>query len=171
MLETIALTAAAVTAILTAAAFASPKPRIETEIFLPAPPDAVWSVLTDGARYKDWNPFIRAMSGKVEQGERLTNTMHPQGGKPMTFRPVVLVADPGRELRWLGRLGLPRIFDGEHYFLLTPEGTGTCLVHGETFRGLLLWALSVTRFRDDFIAMNRALLARVIALHPADPAP
>jgi hypothetical protein len=150
--------------LLTLAAFTAPNRRIETVIDIPAPPQAVWQVLADGPAYGRWNPFIRAMSGKVAAGERLTNTMHPQGGKPMTFRPTVLVADPGRELRWLGRLGLPRFFDGEHYFRLEATDTGTRLVHGETFRGLLLWVMSTDRFRADFTAMNLALRDRVLSL-------
>jgi hypothetical protein len=149
--------------LLTVAAFAAPTRTVTTEIDIPAPPLAVWQVLTDGPAHARWNPFIRAMSGKVAAGERLTNLMHPQGGKPMTFRPRVLVADPGRELRWLGRLGLPRLFDGEHFFRLEATDTGTRLVHGETFRGLLLWVMSVDRFRADFTAMNLALHERVLS--------
>jgi hypothetical protein len=149
--------------LLTVAALTAPARRIETEIDIPAPPLAVWQVLTDGPAYPDWNPFIRAMSGRVAEGERLATTMHPQCGKPMTFHPRVLVADPGRELRWLGRLGLPRLFDGEHFFRLEATDTGTRLVHGETFRGLLLWVMSVDRFRADFTAMNLALRERVLS--------
>lgn len=150
--------------LLTIAALAAPARTIETEIDIPAPPQAVWKVLTDGPAYAGWNPFIRSMSGAVVAGGRLTNRMHPAGGSAMTFRPRVLVANPARELRWIGRLGLPRIFDGEHYFRLEPHGSGTRLVHGETFRGLLLWVMKVDRFRDDFTAMNLALRDRVVTL-------
>jgi hypothetical protein len=154
--------AASLGGLLTVAALAAPVRTIETVIDIPAPPSEVWQVLTDGPAYADWNPFIRSMSGTVVAGERLTNRMHPQGGRPMTFRPRVLVADPGRELRWLGRLGLPRIFDGEHFFRLEATGDGTRMVHGETFRGLLLWVMGVERFRADFTAMNLALRDRVL---------
>lgn len=161
MLGTIALATAAA---LTVAAFAAPKRRIETEVFIPAPPAAVWAVLTDGARYGEWNPFIRALSGPIATGARLTTVMHPKGGKPMTFRPRVLSAIPGGELRWLGSLGITRIFDGEHAFRLVPEGSGTRLLHSESFRGLLLWVMKVDRFAEDFARMNTALKARVLAL-------
>ena len=44
----------------------------------------------------------------------------------MTMHPTVPVAEPGRELRWLGRLGLPGVFDGEHRFEIheTEPGRG-----------------------------------------------
>ena len=57
----------------------------------------------------------------------------------MTFRPTVLSAIAGRELRWLGTLGLHGIVDGEHYFVLTPNEDGTThLDHGERFSGILV---------------------------------
>jgi hypothetical protein len=57
----------------------------------------------------------------------------------MTFRPTVLVADPGRELRWLGRVFLPGVFDGEHVFTIAPLGTGSVrFSQRETFRGILV---------------------------------
>ena len=47
---------------------ASPVRSIETVIDIPAPPHAVWQVLTDGPAYAQWNPFIRSMSGTVTAG-------------------------------------------------------------------------------------------------------
>jgi hypothetical protein len=38
----------------------------------------------------------------------------------MHFKPTILTVRPKRELRWLGHLFVPGIFDGEHYFLLEP---------------------------------------------------
>jgi hypothetical protein len=161
------LTLIALATVAAIAALATRKARIETEIQIDAPPAAVWAVLTDGAAYPDWNPFIRSMKGTAAKGQRLENTMQPMGRKPMTFRPRVLVADPHRELRWLGRLPLPRLFDGEHYFLLEPQDTGTRLIHGESFRGLLLWVMNPEQFRPSFRAMNQALKARVETLPKA----
>ena len=144
----------------------NPTRTVETEIVIAAPPAVVWAVLTDGAGYAAWNPFIRAMSGPIRPGARLTISVHPAGGRAMTFRPRVLVADPGRELRWLGRLVLPGLFDGEHSFRLVPQGEATRLIHAETFRGVLAWLIDTDRFRADFTAMNRALKQRVE--HPGE---
>ena len=145
-------------------ALAAPTRTITTEIDIPATPQKVWQVLADGDAYPDWNPFIRHLSGDLQTGGRIRITVQPKGQKAMSFRPRVLAAVPGQELRWLGRLGLPRIFDGEHSFRLVPHGGGTRLVHAETFRGILLWVMSVDRFRADFTAMNLALRDRVVSL-------
>lgn len=143
-----------------AMAFA-PDEELVTEIHIAAQPSTVWSVLTDGEQYADWNPFIVSMRGQVVEGATIENTMRPRDGGQMIFQPTVLRAEAERELRWLGRLYLPRVMDGEHYFLLTPSEQGTHLVHGEIFRGVALWFIDVEQFRLDFEAMNEALKNRV----------
>lgn len=151
-------------AILAVLAFVfAPRRQILTEIHIDATPDEVWNVLADLAGYREWNPFLVSAEGELKEGATLTHTMHPANGSPMTFQPTMLRVSPARELRWLGRLLLPRIFDGEHYFLLESHEGGTRLVHGEKFAGILLWLLNTQRFAADFEAMNRALKQRVEA--------
>lgn len=160
---TILLVCAALAAI-TAGAFAfAPQAEIVTRIDIDATPEAVWIVLTDTNAYPDWNPFLVRMEGELVEGGVLTNTMKPSNGAAMTFRPTILKVVPARELRWLGRLALPRIFDGEHYFMLQPHEGGTRLVHGERFAGVLLWFIDPRRFQADFEALNHALKRRVEA--------
>ena len=76
----------------------------------------------------------------------------------------MLAADPDRDLRWVGCLLLPGIFEGEHAFLITPLENGRVrLRQQETFRGLLVpllrWLLD-GQTRAGFEAMNRALKER-----------
>jgi hypothetical protein len=72
------------------------------------------------ANHSEWGclepPFVRRGEGEVKVGARLHVTIQPSARKGMSFRPTVLVADPERELRWLGRFLLPGLFDGEHSF-------------------------------------------------------
>lgn len=155
---------AAIAAALAMAFVRAPRAGFETHVFIDAAPEAVWALLTDPAEHQAWNPNIHCIAGRFVAGERVRLTMGKPSGGEITFHPRVLVARPGRELRWLGRLGLPRLFDGEHYFLLSPEGRGTRLVQGERFCGLLLWVMDVQRFRADFERANEALKARAEAL-------
>lgn len=138
---------------------------IETQIDIVAPPEAVWRVLTDFASYHRWNPFMDRIDGVAEVGQRLTVHMTSAHGRGMTFKPVVTAVTPARELRWLGRLVFGGLFDGEHYFVLTPlvERVGTRLVHGEKFSGVLVAAMKRTTSstHDSFDAFNVALRDRV----------
>lgn len=139
---------------------------ITTTIDIDADPDAVWDVLTDFAAYGQWNPFMDRIEGRPEVGTRLVVHLTPDGGRGMTFKPTVLAAVRGQELRWLGRLGVAGVFDGEHSFILTANGNGTTrLTHAERFSGILVtllkgaWKDSHTGFQ----AFNSALKARVEA--------
>lgn len=138
--------------------------EIHTEIEIQASSDRVWSILADFPAYPQWNPFVRRIEGELRPGARLTVSIQPEGGKGMTFRPTLLGATPGEELRWKGRVLLPGLFDGEHFFHISQLGPDRCLfVHGEKFSGLLvpLFRSSLnSETRSGFHAMNQALKNR-----------
>lgn len=141
--------------------------ELHTEIEIHAPAERVWEVLADFPAYRDWNPFIPRIAGPLTPGERLEVRLQPPGGAGMTIRPTVLEATSGRALRWLGRLGLPGLFDGEHRFLIEPAGEGEVrLVQSEQFSGILaplLLRLVGEKTRQGFEAMNQALKVRAEA--------
>jgi hypothetical protein len=135
---------------------------VETTVDINASNDAVWDVLTDFARYEDWNPVMR-IEGTPEVGTKLV--VHMTG---MSFKPEVLAATPGKELRWLGKLGFRGIAAGEHFFILTPNYDGTThLNHGERFSGALV---ALTKHDSgnngaNYEAFSQALKQRVEHLH------
>ena len=145
---------------------ALPKNEIRTEAIIPATPELIWSVLIDTAGHATWNPFIVQMNGVVTEGSRLAITLEPSPGDFRTFKPKILTVTPSEELRWLGRAGIPGVFDGEHYFLLQPTPEGTRLVHGESFSGIALWFIDTGSFEANFVAMNTALAERVLEQTP-----
>jgi hypothetical protein len=140
---------------------------IRTEIDIAAPAPRVWEVLTAIDRWSEWNPFAVRASGRLAVGELLEVHLVPPGAKPVTIRPTVVKFEPGSELRWLGRLGAPGLFRGEHGFRLVPDGAARCrFEHFETFTGLLarpiLWMIGDAT-RRGFQSMNRALKERAEA--------
>ncbi|GAA4094303.1 SRPBCC domain-containing protein [Nonomuraea soli] len=139
--------------------------HISTSIDIQATPEQVWAVLVDFAGYQAWNPFIQQGAGEARVGSTLTLRMHPENGKPMTFRPKVLQAEPGSRLRWLGHLIVPGVFDGAHEFVLTPVGGGTRVEQSETFKGLLVPFLGkmIEGTERNFERLNEALKKRVEA--------
>jgi len=145
--------------------------QISTEIEIDATPGEVWDVLTDLDRYEEWNPGFAEISGRAEVGERLDVTFAKGDGRGMTMHPTVIVAEPGREFRWLGRLGVPFVFDGEHRFEIHEAGPGRVrFVQAERFSGVLVPFLRRLIERDTvamFERSNPALAARVAAVRPA----
>lgn len=137
---------------------------IHTEIDIAAGEARVWDILAAIDRWREWNPFAKVVKGRLGVGERIEVLLAPPGQKPTVFRPTIVKLEPGRELRWLGHLGIPGLFDGEHMFRIAPEGPARCrLEQSETFRGLLagpiLWLVGDAT-RRGFEAMNLALKAR-----------
>jgi hypothetical protein len=145
--------------------------RSQTEIDGTA--DEVWSVLSDFGSYGEWNPGMEDMQGEAKAGSRLT-IRFVNGGRTMTMRPTVLVAEPGRELRWLGRLFVPWVFDGEHRFEIHEATPGrVTFVQGERFKGVLvpfLRKLIEVDTASTFVKVNEALGRRVVELRERDVA-
>lgn len=139
-----------------------PVHHLYTEIDIDAAAERVWSILTAFERFPEWNPFIRKVEGKPQVGSRLLVRLFPGGDSgAMTFRPLVVAVEPGRELRWRGRLLVPRILDGEHRFVIRPLGDHRVVFQqSERFSGLLVPLFRSRLDRDTrrgFEEMNLAL--------------
>lgn len=136
---------------------------ISESVDIAASPRQVWTVLANLDAYKDWNPFIQSASGQLTVGSTLTLRMVPAQGRPMTFRPKVLAAQPGVLLCWIGRLVMPGIFDGTHQFELQDVAGATRVTQSETFRGVLVpfTGKTIAATQGDFRALNQALKTRV----------
>jgi hypothetical protein len=143
-----------------------PPKRLVTEVEIDARREDVWEVLVNLDAYETWNPFIVEAAGKVNQGERLQLRISPPGGKAMSFRPTVTVADQAGIFEWLGHVVIPGLFDGRHRFELRAGDATTSLVHSEEFTGILAPMLTRVldqRTRSGFEAMNAAMKERVEA--------
>ena len=138
--------------------------ELRSQIEIEAPAERVWQVLTDFAAYPEWNPFIRRVNGRPEVEEQLVVRMRPSGTRRLTFRPTVMKVEPNRQLRWLGHLLVPGLFDGEHIFEIEElDRERVLFVQREVFKGLLVPLLARTLERDTqrgFEEMNRALRER-----------
>lgn len=142
---------------------------LESQIEIDASAERVWAVLTDFPAFAEWNPFISSISGAPAPGARLAVRIRPPGSRAMTLKPRVTAAEPNRHFAWLGRLGLPRIFDGAHEFLIEPnERGGVSFIQRETFRGILVPFVGqvLERTHRGFDQMNHALKERAEAAAP-----
>ncbi len=136
-----------------------------TSIIINASPATIWKELTDFATYPQWNPFIKSIKGEPAPGSTIQVTLQPPNGKPILMKPTVLVFQQQKELRWIGSLGVPYIFDGEHVFRLEENTDDTTTFHHfERFRGILIPFLSTLldkTTKEGFSLMNEALKQRI----------
>jgi hypothetical protein len=135
--------------------------QLDTRIDIDASAERVWSILMDFPGYPRWNPFVRSIEGRPVVGTSLRVLIQPAGSRGMRFRPTVLVAEPQRELRWKGKLLIPGLFDGEHFFHVEATSNGRSVFHqGELFSGVLVPLLRRSldgATKQGFVAMNEAL--------------
>ena len=104
------------------------------------------------------------MSGEPVAGARLDVTIQPSGTHATTIRPIVLKAEPNRELRWRGQWLTPGLLDDEHIFTIEPLATGRVrFTQREIFTGIFSSFAARRRNTDTrrgFREMGKALKLR-----------
>jgi hypothetical protein len=144
-----------------------PVKEFVTEVEIEAPTEVAWRVLEDLPDYESWNPMLRRVQGRLEEGRRLRVLFQPTGWRAHRFYPKLLSVVPGREIRWTMPFKVPGLYDFEHYWVLQPlEGGKTILKQGVRLSGLLApliwWWLR--RAEGPFREMNEAHKKRAEAL-------
>ena len=113
--------------------------EIRSETIIKASPDKVWMFFNDFGNFAQWNPFIRSVEGEVSIGNKIKIKLTPPDARPMIFKPRVLKIEQNKELRWLGHLFIPGLFDGEHIFEFIDNKDGTTkFIQREIFTGMLV---------------------------------
>ena len=143
---------------------------IKTQIVLPASPEKSWDVLTDFARYPDWNPYLPRVEAKFVSGESVSFTLVDENfPEPLELAAQLGEVSVNRSFYWTGRLGIQGLFDTRHVFELYPRDDGnTDLHHYEEFRGIIPALLPQREKRAEytraaFERMNMALYQRLKA--------
>jgi hypothetical protein len=136
------------------------KKDIRTEIEINASPEKVWQILSDFENFPSWNPFVVKVSGVPRVGETLKIDVQLPESMKTSFTPKVLVAEPNKELRWVGTMPL-NTFRGEHFYQIEPLGENKIrFVHGEHFSGWLvglIWLIIGKQTEKGYRIMNEAL--------------
>jgi hypothetical protein len=145
---------------------------MRADVVIQARPERVWGILSDLDRYGDWNPFFVQAKGKLAPGEVLHLVMQPVGKGEKAFAPKVLEVEPGKHLAWRGRLGIPKLFDGEHHLRLEVVDAGRVrLIQEEHFSGILVPFVGFEPYRLGWLRMNEAIKRRAEAQEMAQESP
>ena len=134
--------------------------EICTKIIINASPIVVWNIITDFENFGKWNPFIKKISGVPKEGNTIQIFIKPPNSNGMRFEPKILKYEPEKEIRWLGKLWIPKIFDGEHSLTIRKVDENKILfIQKEQFKGLLipLFTNMLEDTKSGFIIMNEKL--------------
>jgi hypothetical protein len=143
--------------------------RVHTEIEIDAPKEVVWEIITDFARYGEWNPVMLDLRTKAEPGARMDWRIDI-GGRVRELDATMVRVRPGAELAWTGPVSsLPRVrFWGHHQLIIEERDAGRVrFVNTEGFGGVM--SLVIGDFlqndvRRTYEAHNAALKARAEAV-------
>jgi len=132
--------------------------ELSTKIVINASISACWKVFTNFSDYPRWNPFIKAIKGKIGIGNHIQVILHQPDMNPMKMTPKVLAYEDEKELKWIGHLLIPGLFDGEHSFRFEKAKDGTTIfTQKENFKGILVplfKKMLETKTRKGFESMN-----------------
>lgn len=79
---------------------------------------AVWALLTDGAGYREWNPEIVQVDGRIERGARITAHVRLGDGAVRRVPLRVSALEAPHRMEWTAGLPLG-LFVGRRLFTLT----------------------------------------------------
>ncbi len=138
---------------------------INTEIFIDASPELVWSVLVNFGAYRRWNPFIRSiLVPRLDPGVPIQLSLYPPDSNAITLQAVIKRVKPFEELTWTGHFLMPGLFEREHSFHLEEKEGGVLFTQCERYRGVLLpllWERLRIRTGKGFELMNQKIKERV----------
>lgn len=108
--------------------------HFEVTCTIAAPPDRVWTHLTDARALANGNLGVVRLDGTIAPGANLKVWSEANPGRGFAVRVAEL--SPPRRMVWQG--GLPfGLFRGVREFTLTPQGSGTLFRMREEFSGPL----------------------------------
>lgn len=143
--------------------------EIRHEILIPAPVEQVWHTLIDFPSYSEWNSQLTYLGGEVKKGGLLHLRLAAAGADPYEFKPVVSYFEENTRFAWLAVTGVAGVFDGEHFFELSPApGGSTRLINREEYRGILSQVMRhlpmMKQAPAGFVKMNEEIAARSLSL-------
>ena len=126
---------------------ASPDIVVERTIDIDAPPEHVFTILTDVERWTDWDPVVKTVKAHAGRSLQVGDRFFQD---PAGYECEALVLDvvPGRAVRWRGTAPDGGGIVGVHSYRLVPlEGGGTRVINREEFSK---WYLRLVGWASDF---------------------
>lgn len=143
--------------------------KVEHRVGVPASSKAIWDVLSDLPRWKEWNTLYPEIHGLLRIQQRLAIGEAFPGQPDRVIRPMVVDWVPNEQILWalsemMGLVKRIRYIEIEH---LSDEDQNCILSNGEVYDGLLGPMVGKARrkwLRRGFEQLNTDIVARVQAV-------
>lgn len=110
--------------------------EIKGSVMINVPADKVWTVLSERAMYKEWNPFTTQLSGELKEGNLLDVVVVLPDRPDTRFKSKVMKLESGKEILTKGAVK-KGLLSSEHSFLIEPIEDNKCVFSQKVvFRGL-----------------------------------
>lgn len=112
---------------------------VKTEIEIFAPPEKVWSIITNVDKWHEWSPTINKSVGQAAVGSTVTITMmsKEEGKDGPKYSPEIIQMDEPYYFHWRAHMITGFIFTNDKIIELEKTDAGTLVTHTETFKGLM----------------------------------
>jgi hypothetical protein len=137
--------------------------EVYSEIQINASASVVWDILTDFEKFGEWNPFIKEISGTLKEGSELRIFIEPPNSKGMEFKPTLKKVETEKKIQWLGKVWIPKLFDGEHSWTINQIDDNIVLfIQKERFTGIFIpfFTKLLKNTKSGFEMMNQNLKQR-----------
>lgn len=134
-----------------------------------APAQIAWDVLSDLAKYPEWNPFTVKVISTLQIGEPVTIYIARDNGKQMKQQLRLEALEPPHKIVWsLPKLGHRRLFNAWREQHIVPLSDHRCTYStSDTFNGWIAGIIYRTQQQwvsDNFRKLAAALKARAEAI-------
>ena len=99
---------------------------IDATLDIDASAELVWQVITDFARYPEWNPFIPECRSTLKPGDPIDLKVNLFAGGPRPQREWMLTHTPGREFSYRMKPVPGGTLRSRRSHQVTPLGPGRC---------------------------------------------
>ncbi|HIH76562.1 MAG TPA: SRPBCC domain-containing protein [Methanomassiliicoccales archaeon] len=100
--------------------------EIKGSVMINVPAEKVWTVLSESAMYKEWNPFITQWSGELKEGNLLDVTIALPDRPDTKFKSKVMRVESGKEILTKGAIK-KGLLTSEHSFLIETIEDSKCV--------------------------------------------
>ncbi|MEO1514250.1 MAG: SRPBCC domain-containing protein [Bacteroidota bacterium] len=135
---------------------------VHTEILIDKSPDTVWEVLVQTDAYKDWNPVMELLEGKLKQGNQVKYRFTQDKDNVSYISSTVKTVIPHELLHQGGGLAFVITFD--HKYILEAKGNMTKLSIHEQYKGIYVNFWNPKPVELAYQRLNEAIKNRVESL-------